>query len=339
MPFIDVSTLLQPIDEGEPCGPNLEYSAAYLEAARALAGCPDVQYGSLRIAAIEPDWPAVKRATLALLERSHDLRLAVWLTRALVVMHGAAAAADGCTLIEGLLARYWSSVHPQLDVDDDCDPTARLNTLLDLDDKAGFVLELSRAPLVASPRHASVCLLDVEWADGEVAASDATRSVADIDAAFADAALDDLAEMGGALERALASIRRIDALLTERLGHGRAIALRALEHTLARASEVVKAQLARHPAAVAPHDGALDSAASTRGCAPAAITRIEGRDDVLRLLDRLCAYYAHAEPSSPVPVLLRRARKLVGVRFADAVCELAPAGTEQVRHWIGLDPE
>jgi len=57
------------------------------------------------------------------------------------------------------------------------------------------------------------------------------------------------------------------------------------------------------------------------------------------LLDRLCAYYAHAEPSSPVPVLLRRARKLVGVRFADAVCELAPAGTEQVRHWIGLDPE
>ncbi len=339
MPFIDVSTLLQPIEEGHPCGPDLEYSPGYLEAARAIEGCPDAQYGSVRVAAIEPDWPLVKRAALELLEQSHDLRLAVWLTRALVALHGAAAVADGCALIEGLLARYWSNVHPQLDVDDTCDPTARLNTLLDLDDNAGFVLELGRAPLVHSPRHGSVCLRDVEWTDGEAASSDATQSVADIDAAFADAALDDLAAMSGALECALASIRRIDALLTERLGHGRAIALRALEHTLARASEVVKTQLARHPAAVVRHDESLDSAASGGGCAPAAITRIEGRDDVLRVLDRLCAYYAHAEPSSPVPVLLQRARKLVGARFAEAVCELAPAGAEQVRHWAGPDPE
>lgn len=339
MPFIDVSTLLHPIDEGEPCGPNLEYSPAYLDAARALEGCPDVQYGSLRVAAIGPDWPAVKRATLALFEKSHDLRLAVWLTRALVALHGAAAVADGCALIEGLLARYWSSAHPQLDLDDAGEPTARLNALLDLDDKAGFVLELGRAPLVESARHGSVCLRDVECADGDAAPSDATRSLADINAAFADAAIEDVAEMGGALERALASIRRIDALLTERLGHGRAIALSALDHTVERASEIVKAQLARHPAGGASHDESLDPAASSRGCAPGVIPCIEGRDDVLRVLDRVCAYYAHAEPSSPVPVLLQRARKLVGVRFAEAVCELAPAGAEQVRHWVGADPE
>ncbi|WP_206952693.1 type VI secretion system protein TssA [Trinickia acidisoli] len=154
MTFLDVSTLLQPIGAESPCGPDLEYSPLYLEAARALEGCPEVQYGSMRIEAVEPDWKRVKAATLELLGQSRDLRLAVWLTRALVALHGAAAIADGFALIEGLLAQYWADLHPQLDADDGGDPTARINTLLSLDDKAGFVRELGLAPLVASPRRA-----------------------------------------------------------------------------------------------------------------------------------------------------------------------------------------
>ena len=335
MTFIDIPALLQPIDPTSPCGPDLEYSPAYLEAARALEGSPDVQYGSMHLAATEPDWKRVRTATLDLLSETRDLRLAVWLTRALVALHGAAAVADGLTLIEGLFARYWDDLHPQLDADDDHDPTARINTLLSLDDAASFVRELRSALLIDSPRYGRVCLVDLERAAGDAGEGAPALDQATIDAAFADAPIEAVAATGDALENALSSLARIDAGLNERIGHRRSVSLRSLEQTLVRASRAVRAQRARHPAQAVQERDALAPAASNTGGLPNDPDRIAGRDDVFRLLDRLCHYYALAEPSSPVPMLLQRARRLVGMGFVDLVADLTPAGSDQAAHWAG----
>ncbi|MGN6665811.1 MAG: type VI secretion system protein TssA [Trinickia sp.] len=337
MTFIDVSPLLQPVRPESPCGSDLEYSPAYLEAARALEGRPDVQYGSMHLAATEPDWRHVKAATLELMAESRDLRLAVWLTRAIVSLHGAAAIADGLALIEGLISRYWDDVHPQLDADDDRDPTARLNTLLALDDKAGFLRELRSAPLIASPRHGRVGLGDIERAAGEAGEDAPALDRAAIDATFADAEIEDVTAVDDALAHAVSSLERIDAQLNERIGHQRSVSLKALEQALSRASRAVHSQRERHPALAVHARDALAPAAPAAVAAAAAIPpdRIACRDDVICLLDRLCDYYARAEPSSPVPILLHRARKLVGMRFGELVADLAPAGSDQVAHWAG----
>lgn len=340
MAFIDVSTLLQPVHRDMPCGPDLEYSPRYLEAALALEGTPDAQYGTLHIAAVEPDWKAVKAATLELFAQSRDLRLAVWLARSLVALHGAAAIADGLALVAGLLTHHWDRVHPQLDAEDDRDPTERLSVLLALDDKAGFVRECRMAPLLDSPLHGPICLHDVESADAEPDANAAARALSPtaIDAAFADARFEDIAAMADALWSASASLERIDARLTERVGHRRTIALGSLERVLTRANEVVRAQLDRHRAPACGHE-LPDFAQLDAVVAQAPSEAITGRSDVVRVLDAVCAYYARAEPSSPVPVLLRRARHLVGMNFIDVVSDLTPAGHEQARHWAGNEPE
>lgn len=335
MPFIDVPTLLQPIHPDSPCGPDLEYAPLYLEAARAMEGRPDAQYGSVIVAAVDPDWALVKAATLDLLAQSHDLRLAVWLARALVALHGAAAIADGCALVEGLLTQHWDHVHPQLDADDDCDPTARLNTLVSLDDQTGMVRELSLAPLVVSPNHGPVCLRDIEAAQSEPDESNTAPDPAFIDAVFADSPYDALSQVCDALASASASLDRIDARLTERLGHGRSIALRSLEQVLARAHQAVQAHLARRPFLDGESHAVIGAPALTRGEAQDSSQAIASRVDVLRSLDQLCAYYALAEPSSPVPVLLQRARTLVGKGFVDIVSDLTPSGADQARHWAG----
>jgi type VI secretion system protein ImpA len=337
MALIDIPTLLQPVSPALPCGPNLEYSPLYLEALRAVEGRPDAQYGSLHVAAVEPDWKRVKTVTLELLAQSRDLRLALWLTRSLVGLHGVAGVADGCALIEGWLARYWDHVYPQLDEEEDGDPTARLNTLSALNDTTGLVRELGSALLVDSPRHGRVYLRDIEPAEvGEVRSSDVTLDPAAVDARFADADVDAVVALDDALVSAQRSLQRIDALITDRLGPGGGIALTALQRILERAGQVVHAQRERHPAFVgaSPERGAADVMP-----APFRDERIASRADVVRMLDRLCAYYAQAEPSSAVPLLLQRARKLVGMRFIEAVAELAPAGAEQARHWAGANLE
>jgi type VI secretion system protein ImpA len=56
---------------------------------------------------------------------------------------------------------------------------------------------------------------------------------------------------------------------------------------------------------------------------------IRSRADVVRTLDALCDYYARNEPSSPVPMLLTRAKRLVDKGFMEIMRDLAPAGVSE----------
>ena len=47
------------------------------------------------------------------------------------------------------------------------------------------------------------------------------------------------------------------------------------------------------------------------------------------MLDKICDYYQENEPSSPVPLLLKRAKRVATMTFLELLRELAPAGVEQ----------
>lgn len=63
--------------------------------------------------------------------------------------------------------------------------------------------------------------------------------------------------------------------------------------------------------------------------------RIESREDVLKLLEKICAYYELTEPTSPVPYLLRRAMRLVTKNFMEIIEDLAPDSIAQVQMVCG----
>ena len=60
-------------------------------------------------------------------------------------------------------------------------------------------------------------------------------------------------------------------------------------------------------------------------------------NDVRNAIDRIVAYYERAEPSSPVPILLKRAKKLVGADFMTIITDMAPAGLENVTYIGGIE--
>jgi len=75
------------------------------------------------------------------------------------------------------------------------------------------------------------------------------------------------------------------------------------------------------------------------GAAPAAFSGgavggINSASDVSNAIDRIVAYYRRAEPSSPVPIVLERAKRLVGADFLTIMADMAPAGIDNV-HLIG----
>ena len=67
--------------------------------------------------------------------------------------------------------------------------------------------------------------------------------------------------------------------------------------------------------------------------------KITSREEAIRLLDKICEYFNRHEPSSPVPFLLKRAKKLVTKDFMAILNDLAPGGAEQASLIFGLQNE
>ena len=55
----------------------------------------------------------------------------------------------------------------------------------------------------------------------------------------------------------------------------------------------------------------------------------------MRTLKLICDYYARSEPSSPVPLLLKRAQRLATGSFLDILRDLAPDALTQVEKVLG----
>ena len=64
--------------------------------------------------------------------------------------------------------------------------------------------------------------------------------------------------------------------------------------------------------------------------APSVLGEIGSREDVLRALDRISAYYKDNEPSSPIPLFIERCRRLVTISFLDIMRDLVPDAVKQV---------
>jgi type VI secretion system protein ImpA len=63
---------------------------------------------------------------------------------------------------------------------------------------------------------------------------------------------------------------------------------------------------------------------------------VKSRQDVVRILDAAADFFRRTEPSSPIPLLLARAKRLVSKDFLEVLADIAPDGVAQARSIGGL---
>ena len=330
MATIDLDRLLKAISPDSPAGSDLEYDPVFGEMERAAEGKEEQQFGDTIIPAEEPDWRVLKTKAEAVLAQSKDLRAAVYLTRALIRTNGYTGLRDGLALIQGFIENFWDTVYPQLDPEDDNDPTFRINTLLNLCDPGSFLHPVSQIPLVSSTVMGSFSLRDIEIAEGTLAPphdEDKELSLDQVDAAFRESPAEQNQERLSEIRQAIESVEAIERKSNEQLGIAQSIDLQPLAAVLKQAEkEIVKRTGEAALPNTADEDQTVDAVATSQGAGPEPTGAIRNRDDVIRALDRLCAYYEQNEPSSPIPLLLQRARWLVKKDFFEIVQDLAPEG-------------
>jgi type VI secretion system protein ImpA len=343
MAALDLTGLAEPIDPDQPSGENLEYDSAFLDLERTAQGRPEQQVGDTIVAAEEPDWRVVHNQALALFDRTKDLRVAVYLARALIHTEGLAGFGAALHLIRVLLEQQWPSVHPQLDADDDNDPTMRINALVAIQDPEQTLRPLREAPLVHAPRVGVVSLRDALVARNEMAPTADAEPVtqATIDAAFADTEPDVLQATAAAVAAAAADLAAIETVVLENVGAYQAPDLSALSGMLREMDHLFAQQIERTgggPAGAglaAPDDSGSGAEAPASGATGGRPGEIRNRNDVVRTIDQILAYYRDNEPSSPIPLLLRRAQRLASMDFLALIRELAPDGLSQIQNITG----
>lgn len=339
--MVDVEQFLTPVSPDSPSGDDLEYDAAFLELERTAQGQPERQMGDSLLPAEPPEWRQVRDLSVGLLGRSKDLRIAGYYLQSGIALEGLPGLARGLTLIRELLSRYWDSLHPMLDVEDDNDPTFRINALTGI--SAEPVIHLLRdMALIRSRAFGSVSLRAALNASGLQRFSSEQLSPEQIAAAFRDCEAEQVEACRNTVMEAQAALQGIEAEVNERIGSDRGADLAPLKQLLRHAVQIVT----EHAPTAEADEQATPAEAETSGpgasagpSAPRASTEVGNRDDVLKALDRILNYYARHEPSSPVPVLLSRAKSLVNADFATIVRNLIPDGVSQFEKFRGPEGE
>ncbi|MBW0001481.1 MAG: type VI secretion system protein TssA [Verrucomicrobia bacterium] len=349
--MISVEELLQPISEDAPCGEDLSYDIALQELENSARGKPETQFS----AAEPPEWKQVAKTGLELFSRSKDLRIALMLTVAWLELEGLPGFHRGIGVMTGLLETFWAVVHPQLDPADDNDPLQRMNIVASLATPVGTygdpyrVLErLRAAPLTDSMQLGRLSLTDLLRTESGTAAEGGgeQRTPAQIEGAFRDTSPEFRANNYQSVTAALALVKGLDDYLTNIVGASNAPDLSALSSELAAIQKRIAPYFEATGAAAAPVEagvaagetGELGPAVAGASAAFSVTGEIRSREEVLRLLDRICHYYARYEPSSPVPLILKRAARLAAMDFMQIIADLTPDSATQVRAITG-EPE
>ncbi|MGR8932625.1 MAG: type VI secretion system protein TssA [Gammaproteobacteria bacterium] len=340
----DLSDLLSEISPDAPCGENLEYDSARIALDTNIQGTPENQFTGEN--AQPPNWRDIQKDSIALLHRTKDLQVILYLIRALIPTEGIKGFRDGLSLLEQSLSLFWEQIHPQLDPDDDLDPTLRVNILEELVNSEYILQPLSHAMLVVSKSVGCFSLRDIQYASDKLPTPEHLNrpEINTIKAAFLDVAPEEISETYQAITEAITATAGIETFVGGQVGSTNGPNLEALQSLLKElrfnVEEFAESKLSGGGEDEQAGEAAEDSTSARPAKGQAfAGGKITSRHEVIKALEAICTYYKEYEPSSPVPVLLERAKYLVTADFLSIVKNMMPDALGQLELIKGPDPD
>jgi type VI secretion system protein ImpA len=197
-----------------------------------------------------------------------------------------------------------------------------------------FKQRLSEVPLCNSVQMGKFGLRDIQVAKGEITVSDEEKAnapdTAVIDAAFQDTATDELLLTSQTTQDAIEHIAAIMSVFSERASQGQTPDVSGFRGVLGNIQKHVQQYLAKRGHGEAVDEGAAVTGTEQKKGTISLSGDIQSAQEALLALDKVCQYFDRHEPSSPVPLLLRRAQRLVSKSFLEVVKDFCPDGMSQV---------
>jgi len=352
---IDFDALSRPISDEEPSGPDLEYSSV-AELDRFAAGTPGTIDPSTQelVGAEEPNWRKVAEQATELLGQTKDLRVAAWLTRAELVNRGLPGLADGLKLIATLLENFWETCYPLLDRDENDDPIERMNVLANLSpdpaqsygsSNTETLMRTLRGTVIAESREVGrFTVRDLDYVLGRMTPPEGQTAPSEglLAAAWNTADADANQVRRDGIQVGIAACQAIVKIFADHGGERPNLDL--LLQTMRRVGEFYSARDAEAAEAAGEGgdaegaEGELGGAGGSAGKPPRS-GGLASRADAVRILQQVATFLRKAEPSSPAPMFIDRAVKLLQMDFTSIVKELMPDSRDRIEMLGGISLE
>jgi len=322
---------LQPLPGDKPCGGDKWFAEWRNELQQPL----EVAWRN----GASPDWEGIRQTALDKLEQGRDLRVAVVLCLALFRTEGLPGLLSGMELIGSLLEQFWDDIHPLPETPDDQIRNNALSNLaapLGSDTPYQFVKFLREAPLCRSSAGTGYSFADLQRTEGGKEQKGGEESVVtpdQIEATFRASAGGDLSKNVQLLTEIAAQVNRVENFIQGRMGPGVAANFTPLETTL---KEMISAcQLYLGKTDQQPTSSRV-AAAQPGGGSVLLGGEIRSRADADATLAAVSDYFKRHEPSSPVPFVIERARRLLKMDFMESVRDMAPDSMDKFNALFGL---
>lgn len=317
--------LLQPISADQPCGEDLEDTQllASFDAFRLFGEAAPLEP--------EPEWRKIRDQAFEALGTSKDLRLLAYFGIAALRTDGPLAFFETLTVAARWLDSHWGEVYPLVDEDG----ILRLNSLNCFADRMAVVDGLRKATLVSSRQHGSFSLRDCDIAAGRLSPTE-DESPADqlqIDSAFADRQVE-VKLLAQGVADASKALTKIEDKMRDEVGAGASPSFDPLSTQLGLIGRVLHAQIAKFPDADTDADAVAEGEGADTG--PVVVGSVKSRQDAILALDAVAEYFRKNEPSSPIPLFLDRAKRLVSKDFLEVLADVAPDGLSQAKSAGGV---
>ena len=355
----ELDALCKPLGENTPSGPSIRFDPIFTEIRLAREeDDPNLPMGVWERPLKRADWAQIEaRCKTTLAKHSKDLQIAAWLTEAWTRQYGLDGLFRGLVLVERLLARFWNTLHPQLDDDGDAEmrvaPLEWMNASLAATIRVRIPMlrrsggPASRFSLADWERMTTVELSPARQEEARKTAGEnpeALQTRAEI-IEYAQANLGADVERSTQLVRGcLAAVLSIASFADARLGMEAPNmsklrdTLRAMERVLLQMTPPDKGDaMTPEQAPAAPDAGPATAAAA----APAALALggWNNRDEAYAALEAIADYLSKIEPHSPTPYLLRRAVNWGRMPLPELMAEIIreEGDLNRLGHLLGLN--
>lgn len=330
--FKHLQGFLAPITDGAPCGEDFDGSSdeEYMRIERDIEQADESR-----------EWKKLKKDISKVLTLTKDFRLLSRFSRTLLQTEDSPikGLVEGLYLTKEYIDKYWDCVYPPEDKEDPDEKFAyRINVVAELGSWSSIVLPLrKKCPLLSFDGMEPYFLEDLITfqAGGVIADKQPPKDVFDAlsskEKQQIDVALDYFIvaqEIANDIKKSLLEKTGIafidfDTYLLPNLEDGIS-ALSALSPGAKKVSSSKDNQVTDTERATNSAPQSLQSSGT-----------VQSRDDVIKLLDVICAYYETNEPSSPLPLLLKRARSIVHKDFLGVLEELVPDSVSMTESVFG----
>lgn len=334
-------SLIEPFSGTSPCGPALDSSELLSFDAFRIFGQQVALDAPLETAengregerrrvpkpAEAPEWAELRDRSLEALSRSKDLRVLAYLGAAVLRTDGPEALCRIIAVASTWLSSLWDTVHP-LAGDDTVERQSALSAFTD---HFAFVEPLRKAALVSSREHGRFSLRDIQ--NGAIKQA--------VEGAFDEMSLADLQGFCDRVLQSEVALQQMEAQVRENDADP-LLSFKDLSPVLEQLHRVLHSQLTRRQGNSGNAGGAElnGSAQSSNGPAHSIVARpIRTRDDAIRALEAVATFFRETEPSSPVPLLLDRAKRLVSKTFLEVLADIAPGALGEARTVSGAKEE